>query len=168
MAIFHKFFKVSRHMVYGHLIMEIYRAYEIGLEGCGVKHGIEYNVIESKIFNNAHFHGLHYEDKSKPGKYQKLKLGEKRVKGPKTQFTLKPIHPDDEDKELANIIARELGMASQRDQKNEAKKEPNMESMKEVKKGKRLLSQLRFLLSRDQDLRRMLQLWLKESHHLRR
>lgn len=33
MAIFHRFFKVSRHMVYGHLIMVICRAYGLDLEG---------------------------------------------------------------------------------------------------------------------------------------
>lgn len=82
MSILYRFLKVSKHMVCRHLIMEICREYELDLEGFGVKHGIEYNVIESRIFRNAYFHRLHYEDKSKLGKYHKLKPGEVRVKGP--------------------------------------------------------------------------------------
>lgn len=66
-------------MVHRHLIMEIYRAYELDLKVYGVRKGIEYKVIESKIYNNAHFYRQHCEDNSKHTKYQKLKPGEKRV-----------------------------------------------------------------------------------------
>lgn len=83
MAILHRFLKVSKHMVYGHLIIEIYRAYKLDLEGYAVVWRIEYKVIESKIFTNANFHRLHYKDKTKPKKYHMLKAGEVRLKSPK-------------------------------------------------------------------------------------
>lgn len=65
MAILHKVFKVSRHIVYGYLIMEIYTTYKPDLEGFAIRHGIKYNVIEYKIFINAYFHGLPHKDLSK-------------------------------------------------------------------------------------------------------
>lgn len=90
--------------------MEICRAYELDLEGYTIQTGIEYKVVESKLFSNAHFHGLHVSDKAT--KYQKLKQGEKRIQGPKATLTFKSINPEDEDKELANIVARELARIS--------------------------------------------------------
>lgn len=69
---------------------------------------IQYKVIELRIFNNSHFHNLHCEDKTKLGKYTKLKHGEVRVKGPKVQLFIKLVNPNDEYKELAVVVAKEI------------------------------------------------------------
>lgn len=114
-------------MVYEHLTMEIYQAYELDLEGYTIQQGIEYNVIRSKIHTNAHFYGLHYDEPTT--KCQKLKPGEKRVLGSKATISLKPVKPQDADQELASIVAKALARASQISAKGEAKKEP--------KKGKK-------------------------------
>lgn len=101
-----KFYNVSKYMVYGNLIMEIYNAYELDLEGYAIQIGIEYKVIKSTMFKNAHFHGLRAGDKT--SKYKKLKQVKKRTLGPKAIITFKPINPVYEDKELANVVARDM------------------------------------------------------------
>lgn len=113
--------------------MEICRAFELHLEDYAIRKGIRYNVIESKIYSNAHFHGLHYNDTSKATKHQKLKLGEQRTQSPKATFFLKVMMSKDEHKELTNVVARELERASQQLEKAVEKKEMK----KEVKKGKK-------------------------------
>lgn len=93
-------------------------------------------MIESKIYNNAHFYGLHCDEPA--SKYQRLKAGEKRTQSPKATLILKPIKPKDEDHELANVVARKLARASQRIEKVEGKKE----AKKEVRKGKETMKEI--------------------------
>lgn len=73
-------------MVYGNLVMEICRVYELDLEEWEIQNNIEYNVIESKVLSNDYFLNMHCEDKSKLGKYIRLKKGEVRTQGPKVQL----------------------------------------------------------------------------------
>lgn len=64
LAILQRLLRISKQMVYGYLVMDICRAYELYLKGYKIQYNIEYKVIESRILNNAHFHNLRCEDRS--------------------------------------------------------------------------------------------------------
>lgn len=54
-AIFHHSIKAKNHMVYGHLIMELCRVYEIVI----LIQASHFKEIKKKFFYDSHFHNLY-------------------------------------------------------------------------------------------------------------
>lgn len=65
--------KTTRHMIYGHLIIEICRAYKIYVEAATTKFNIELKFIHSKLYYNKHFESLIFN--AKDTCYQTLQPG---------------------------------------------------------------------------------------------